>query len=152
MSAISRPPWLRLGCAVLLMTALSVAFEVYSSGGISTVDEIPSLVIGSAFYAVMYFVCALMLWGVSIAAARIGIPGWLTFPVLFTLIAAAWSYEVMSMYVSYEQAGVPLVSDHHLTLAGWKDFRMRMTQDFAISSLAGLVLFWNQRKFPPISN
>jgi len=152
MSAISRPPWLRLLCAVMLMTALSVASELYSSGGIPNVDEIPSVVIGSAFYAVTYFVCALALWGVSAAATRIGIPGWLTFPVLFTLIVAAWSYKAMSMYTSYGQAGVPLVSDHHLTLAGWKDFRMRMTQDLVISSLAGLVLFWNQRKSLQISN
>jgi hypothetical protein len=152
MSAISRPPWLRLGCAALLMTALSVAFELYSSGGISTVDEIPSVVIGSALYAVVYFVCAPMLWGVSFAAARVGIPGWLTFPVLFTLAAAALSYKAMSMYEYNEHAGVPLVSDHHLTVAGWKDFRMRMTQDLVISSLAGLILFWNQRKSPQISN
>ncbi len=134
------------------MTVLSVAVELFSSGGISTVDEIPSMVIGSAFYAVMYFVCALTFWGVSFAAARIGIPGWLTFPVLFTLILAAWSYKAMSMYVSYEQAGVPFVSNHHFTLAGLKDFRMRMTEDFVISSLAGLVIFWNQRKPPQIPN
>jgi hypothetical protein len=147
------PPWSRVGWAILLMTGLSVACELYASGGLPTADEIPSVIIGSTLIAALYAVSVLILGAAAwLGIAYIGIPGWATFPALFTLIAAALVYEGMSGYEFYEQAGVSLVSDHHFTAAGWTNFRVGVVQDLVISALAGAVLFWNPRRAARISN
>ena len=137
-------PWRRMVLAILLCTALSVASELHISG-LPNVEELPSVVLGTLFYALMYAVSVSVLYFISVGVAQLRIPAWITFPIAFVLIAATLSYKSMSAYETYEQGGVLYVVDHHITAAGWDDFERRMIEDFVIASLAGAVIFYRSK-------
>lgn len=133
-------PWRRMALAILVCTVLSVASELRVSG-LTGVEDMPSVVLGTLFYALVYAVSVFVLYFISIGAAQLRIPAWITFPVAFVLIAGSLSYNSMSAYEDYEQGGVSYVVDHHFTAAGWDDFDCRMMENFVIASLAGAVIF-----------
>jgi len=136
-------PVRRLLVAIGLCVALALVSELYGSG-IPTLAQVPALIAGALFYAVLYSIVISGLYLASILIAQIGIPGWATFPVAFVILTAVYDYWALSAYTSFQQGSAVLVENHRITAAGRADFELSVLENIVIALAATAVLFWPQ--------
>ncbi len=131
----------RLLLSVLLAASLALFFELALSGGLPSLDEIPTLIIGFVFFALFYSFFISVLYTIALGAAQLKISAWITFPLLWIAISGAFQYFGSSDYDSYELGGRMLVIGHKFTAQGWDFFAKEIATTVIIAVITTAALF-----------
>jgi putative effector of murein hydrolase LrgA (UPF0299 family) len=100
----------------------------------------------AVLYGALYLFLIPAIYGLSIAAGRLGLFRLLVFSTCFVALAAGWSYIALAGYDFYQQGVRVLVVKSRITSAGWHDLALIAVEDLVIAVITGAVLFWHSKR------
>lgn len=139
--------WRRLALAILVCTGFTVISSwCFYTCALPSKRDLPSVVLVTLFYGLLYFFLVPIFCVISIAIGRLGAPRAIVFAICFVTLTAGWSYTALSGYDFYQQGIRVLVVNNTITAAGWHDFLLGTAEDFAIAVTTAAILFWQPQR------